>query len=53
MKIEKDVLLAEAQTMTIQELADRYGVKYSTMQKCLKKLNFKGRVGRPRLLNID
>lgn len=52
-QIKAEELLKEAETMTIKELAKKYGVCYFTMQKYLKKLGFEGTIGRPSSLKID
>lgn len=51
-QIKKEELLEKAKSMTIQQLADEYGVCYQTMQKYLKGIGFEGTIGRPSSLKI-
>lgn len=52
--VKKDKLLKEAKTMTIQQLADKYGVSYQTMHSYLKEAGFKSEIkGRPKSLKIE
>ena len=51
--IKAERLLEEAKTMTIQQLADKYGVCYQTMHSYLKDLEFEARKGRPKSVIID
>lgn len=52
--IKKEKLLEEAKKMTIQELADKYGVCYQTMHSKLKQIGFKSEIkGRPSAFKIE
>ena len=52
--LKKTKLLEEAKTMTIQALADKYGVCYQTMHTYLKGLeDYEGKKGRPKSISIE
>lgn len=50
--ITKEELLKLAKAHTIQEIADMFGVSYTTIWKYLRKAGYKRKVGRPKSFNF-